>query len=268
MTTDLTTATPVEIDTELARIWGEIDKVHVTITHIKRDLTRKIAYGAKLGQPTYTGENREYLENKLTEAKVTLDALRAEVEPYEIEYSRRPWNRYFLVKNTNGHVHRGMNCSTCFYDTQYAWLIDLADCDESAMIEEWGEMACTVCFPDAPTNPLYNRPSRRDREAQAAREAEKAERQAKKQAKLLNERIVLPDPWGHHGERIETIAAAKQAIRDAIGLQVWATNADKEAIQARIDLSSAALLATGRVTQEEITKIITTATKKARKDGA
>ena len=48
-----------------------------------------------------------------------------------------------------------MDCTTCFPTTQYGWLVNLADCDEDAMIEEWGEMACTVCFPTAPTNPNY-----------------------------------------------------------------------------------------------------------------
>jgi len=72
--------------------------------------------------------------------------------PLTAEYVRRGgWQRYFLVTSSDGHVHRGMNCSTCRWETVYAWLIDLADCDEAKMVAEYGEKACTVCFPDAPT---------------------------------------------------------------------------------------------------------------------
>ena len=66
-----------------------------------------------------------------------------------------------------------MGCSTCFPTTEYAWLVELADCDEDAMIVDYGEKACTVCFPGAPANPHFNGPGRRDREALAARQAEK-----------------------------------------------------------------------------------------------
>ena len=65
------------------------------------------------------------------------------------------WHRYFLVNNNNGHVHRDMACSTCYPTTQYLWLVELADCDEQAMVASYGELACTVCFPDAPTLPGY-----------------------------------------------------------------------------------------------------------------
>ena len=85
------------------------------------------------------------------------DELKAEVAPFHAEYRRRPWLRYFLVRQANGHVHREMNCTTCYYDTEYGWLTDLSDCDEAAMVKQYGEKACTVCFPNAPVNPDYIR---------------------------------------------------------------------------------------------------------------
>ena len=133
---------------------------------------------------------------------------------------RGRWNRYFLVKNSNGHVHRGTSCSTCFPDTQYGWLVNLADCDEDAMIEEWGELACTVCFPSAPTNPLYNRPSRRDREAQEARAAEKAARDAAKAAKGIVDLDGSPLKDAH-GYTLKTKVAARNELSSCFNSLVY-----------------------------------------------
>ena len=175
---DLTKLTPVEIDTELARLWGEMDR----IDSYRIEYVRRVRKG-EAGDRFYA---REIEENraKVAEYGAEIAKLRIEAEPFNDEFTRRGgWHRYFLVTNGNGHVHREMHCHTCYPTTRYAWLIDLADCDEVAMIEEWGEKACTVCFPDAPTNPLYNRPSRRDREAREAREAEKRTREEAKRKK-------------------------------------------------------------------------------------
>jgi len=181
MATDTANMTPVEVDTILAANYNEQAKVQARITSLVNSIER--LRRSKWGTP-------QEIDNAISALQINrtgLSDLIAASAPYQLEYSRRPWNRYFLVDNTNGHVHRGMDCTTCFLTTQYSWLVDLADCDEDAMIEEWGEMACTVCFPTAPTNPNYNRPSRRDREAQEARAAEKAAREAAKAEKAITD---------------------------------------------------------------------------------
>jgi hypothetical protein len=201
--------TPTEIDTELSRIW---DTEHAAIARALGLQNRLM----KEGRYALTGTNRENTEKWLAEEIAKAKAARTEAEPYEAEFARRGgWLRYFLVKNSNGHVHRGTNCTTCFRDTQYGWLVNLADCDEDAMIEEWGELACTVCFPSAPTNPLYNRPSRRDREAQEARAAEKAAREAAKAAKgiLDIDGSPLKD---HNGYTLKTKVAARNELSSLI----------------------------------------------------
>lgn len=220
MAHDLTTQTPVEIDTELARIWGLIDQAREAIDRIRRDLARKVGYGVRKGELALTGQDRELAETNLALFQDTVAALVAEAQPFNDEYDRRGrWNRYFLVDNVNGHVHRGMGCSTCFPTTRYRWLIDLADCNEAAMIEEWGQMACTVCFPSAPTDPNYNRPSRRDREAQEARAAEKAARQAVKDAKGITD--VDGSPLrGEYGV-IKTKVAARNELSSAFSSLAW-----------------------------------------------
>jgi hypothetical protein len=213
MATDPTTMTPVEIDTVHAANYNEQAKLDSWIRSAVKYIER---LEAKLVKGTLTSWESQSLEsdrNRLVESQEQLRQVIAAAAPYQVEYSRRPWNRYFLVDNTNGHVHRGMDCTTCFMSTRYSWLVDLADCDEDAMIEEWGEMACTVCFPSAPTNPNYNRPSRRDREAQAAREAEKAAKDAVKAEKAITDVDGSPLQVGYGV--IKTKIAARNELSSA-----------------------------------------------------
>jgi hypothetical protein len=174
--TDLTTLTPVEVDTFLSANWQEqsrfVTYIRSTEKHLESDRARYVKrHGSAEGF-----EDWYYVRDSLKHAaryRAKLVELRDAARPYEDEYVRRGcWRRYFLVTNSNGHVHRGMDCSTCYPTTTYAWLVDLADCDETAMVEEYGTKACTICFPDAPTLPAW----KRHEEAAAAVEAEKAAR--------------------------------------------------------------------------------------------
>jgi hypothetical protein len=249
--------TPVEVDTELSRIWGKLFTARQAVKDIKKRMKAVYTYGAKKGLPMY---DQADLAERLAKAEALIEEFEAEAAPFEAEYSLRPWKRYFLVTNANGHVHRGMNCSTCFPTTEYAWLIDLADCDEAAMVNDYGEKACTVCFPDAPTFPAFAGPGRLDREAQAAKDAEKAAKAAAKNAKLLVEPVRI-----HHTSwKITTIASAKQEIRDAIRYTAWYGDADGKRA-ADIETLTAALLAKG-IEQAEIDTLVQRATKAARKD--
>lgn len=213
-TADLSTATPVEIDTELARIWAEIEKV-------RRWLNSDLAHMAS--RWLYEGD-RPAIEARIAEREAAIEALRAEARPFEIEYLRRPWKRYFLVTNGNGHVHRGMGCSTCYSTTLYAWLIDLADCDEAAMVAEYGEMACTVCFPAAPTMKGFgdgtSARARRTAAELAEREAEKARKAAEKAAKAITD--VDGSPLAdNYGGVLRTKVAARNALADAVVGYGW-----------------------------------------------
>jgi hypothetical protein len=257
---DTSVLNPIAIDTELARIWALIDRNQERLDRSKGDLTSKHQWGPKRGLPRYP-DGDAYLEGKVAEYEANLAALRAEAKPYQDEYFTRPWHRYFLVTNGNGHVHRDMACRTCYPTTRYAWLVELADCDEAAMVDEFGEKACTVCFPDAPALPAFHAPGRRDREALAARQAEKAARAAAKQAKLLDTPIkgLKRSSW-----TIETVAAAKQQIRDNIYDIRW--NGYPHVIaecQADNDVLIEALVRKG-ITRAEIDTLIERAQKKAR----
>lgn len=171
---DLTTQTPVEVDTLLLPIWSEMGRLegiyfgaHLDSIDAKADLANYAdeAWLAKRGYAddyhrTYQLPDMiERAEAKLAEALATKAAVKAvwpalldAERPYSNEFENRGgWYRYYLVMNTNGHVHRETNCSTCFPTTRYGWLVNLSGCNEETMVDEYGETACTVCFPDAPS---------------------------------------------------------------------------------------------------------------------
>lgn len=73
------------------------------------------------------------------------------VELMEVrEMAYEGWSRFFLVTNTNGHIHSSMSCSTCFADTDFAWLPELSGLTEADAVAEYGEILCSVCFKSAP----------------------------------------------------------------------------------------------------------------------
>ena len=250
MTTSTATAkmTPVEIDRILAPLWERANRVAEDIRRGKVELAKK-------DQPFYW--RREETEKGLAKCVADLAKVRAEADPFEREYARRPWRRYYLVTNASGHVHRGTNCTTCFPSTTYAWLVDLAGCDESAMIVEYGEKACTICFPSAPTHPAFRGPGRRDADAKAKRAEEKAARAAVKSAKA----ITAPDgsPLVVGRSHIATKVAARNDLSRVVQNQIY-YGEDAES-RKHVEQLSAALLAAGI----DPLPIVERAQKKARK---
>lgn len=155
---DIATATPVEIDTALAEIYGRYYAVQDKVEqHLKwiRDLKDGIAK-FQAGDPrysTYSPKRLAELEDKyealLEQAQVILN----ETLPYESEYRRRPWTRFFLVQNNGGHIHSSMNCSTCNkrgQATRFGWLPNLSGQTEPEAVAAHGAILCTVCYPSAP----------------------------------------------------------------------------------------------------------------------
>lgn len=133
---DLATATPAEIDGQLAKVWTELYPL----------LDERDGYGREAAQ----GERRQAVLDRI-------EALRAVIKPLEAQWSQRGyWARYYRVDRADGHVHSSKYCSTCGPRTQYRWLHELAAKTEPEMIAELGPDAwllCTVCFPTAPVLP-------------------------------------------------------------------------------------------------------------------
>lgn len=195
------------------------------------------------------------------------DQIREEMADCHAVWLDHRWTRAFLVTNTGGHVHSSMDCSTCFDSTRYEWLTGYSGADEDEIVKAAGEIACTVCYPSAPSEYL-NRPpnlisaTRAEREAAAAERATaKAEREAKRKAKAPTAEgsplIVPEDEWGHPRATLNTEVTARKTWN---GIQdrrtgEWGTAGWRRVSQAQIDaqyLIESALAAKHGMTQPEM----------------
>lgn len=244
--TTLTRSTIIDIDTQLAEIWRQQNRAADRIAQAedgirytagqKRDY-RTHAWSGSLIEAQSTVEALAAVTENVTyrthEAQRALDAVeeaetlyrlaRAAAEPLEATYAEYRWSRFFIVNNTNGHVHSSMHCTTCFVTTAFGWLPELSGGTEEEMVEQFGETACTVCFPSAPTMKGFeDGTSAFAQLIQAERDAKVAvaeERAAKKNAKILDTPVrVSRYGWVGHTdtELIETVHAAKMQIKKYI----------------------------------------------------
>jgi hypothetical protein len=96
-----------------------------------------------------------WAETERVPKESAIEAATAALAEAKAEYDRlcgqyTGWSRFFLVTNVNGHIHSGTNCSTCRWDTSFAWLPELSGLTEADAVEEYGEILCSICFPSAP----------------------------------------------------------------------------------------------------------------------
>lgn len=206
---DLTTMTPVEIDTVLAPIWEREANAQMRIANYKRNeseifaTVEKIKRGEKVLRVVTALDGIELMEHlallgrHIVAEGNKLAAAQAEAAPYEAEYVLRGgWNRVFLAKSHGGHAHNGMECSTCHNGeerTQFAWLIQYSGLTEAEIIADAGKRACTTCYPTAPVNAKGTKMFTEDEiEAQKAREQREAERVRKAQ-EAADKSITTPE---------------------------------------------------------------------------
>lgn len=236
---NLTTATPVEIDTVLADMWAEQQTVEMRIANYRRAeaeafaTIEKIRNGVRLPQYRTALDGIELVEqlkllNENIEAyKAELAELEKKSLPYENEYvARGGWTRVFLAKSHDGHAHNGQNCSTCHhgeYRTQFAWLVEYSGKPEAEIVADAGERACTTCYPSAPVNAKGTKMfTPEEREAQQAREEREAER-ARKAREAADKGITTPEGEklyagkGHDSWDVcKTLRTAEIAATDAL----------------------------------------------------
>lgn len=152
---DLATATPVEIDTALAEIYRRYYAERAKADQAARQFrdyqeTLEKHREANLSWSTHTEEGLERLRTRVQEHRDTASVIMAESHPYQAEYNRRPWSRFFLVRNNGGHIHSSMGCSTCYPTTEFGWLPEVSGQTEAEAVAAHGAILCTVCFPTAP----------------------------------------------------------------------------------------------------------------------
>lgn len=179
--------TPAEVDTILAKLYQEqsdaLTKLAVANKYVK-DFEERLAglspesYYAKSMQESLDRQTA-IKEGLLTEIR----GLDAKMSVGEEEYARRGrWTRAFLVSNANGHVHRNMECSSCFPTTRYTWLTEYSGGTEEKIVNDAGKQACTVCYPSAPVDVL-SRPSKIEAPDKKAAREERERKAAEKAAK-------------------------------------------------------------------------------------
>ena len=220
---DLTTATPIEIDTALAEIYGRLHPATARLEIAKKDLRRAETSAHR----SYGQRDIERLAGYVARARAAVIAIGGEAEPLEAEFDRRGgWTRAFKVINNGGHIHRSQHCATCFPTTWFGWLPQVSGMDEAEIVELAGMEACSVCYPSAPAE-TRNRPGRLftadEAAAQAEREARaqaKVEREAKRLAAALlpdgSEFVLRVTEGDRFPERIRTLVTARSRLTDAV----------------------------------------------------
>lgn len=251
---DYSTHTPAQIDA----IW--LTHLQGIAAHQRRIHIEQVGLNSQYSTEEAKARNRE----EIAWHQVEIDKIVASITPLQAEFAdRNGWSRFYVVLNANGHIHSSRHCSTCFTTTDYAWLTELSGKTEEEVVALYGEAVCTVCFPSAPVYKGFgDGTSALARYTQAEKDeraAEKAARAAAKTAKALNAPVRVD------GTLYETVASAKQGIRDAISYTHYYGDNDGR-YASRITALTASLAAKG-LPLSEIDTIKARALKKAQKEG-
>lgn len=213
------------------------------------------------------------------ELRTALAEIQVAIHEMEEIYREHRWTRWFPCLNRDGHIHSSLRgCPSVRWDTQMGWTPELSGKSIETAVAELGEALCSICFPAAPVAWQSKTLGQvKDERTRAEREAAKAARDAAKYAKRLFDSEVFRVNEGRHGERIETVAACKDALRKEVEFRdyyghgqhpshaSWAEAAETAKV---VLLAREARLAGTGATQAEIVRIIDNATKKNRQAGA
>lgn len=191
--------TPVANDSYLAEIYGrlyakdaEVKRIDNWIEQAKEKLNPSHRFYRASSIDSINASIESY-ESKKALAKKEYDSIFQETLPYDKKWKDAGcWSRAFLVTNGNGHVHKNMNCPTCYSTTEFVWLPQYSGQNEDLLIEDAGSRICTVCYPNAPVD-YSNRASRiespEDKLKRIERETEKKAKLAATEAKSIS----MPD---------------------------------------------------------------------------
>lgn len=220
--------TPSEIDENMVQLWMKLASEETTAARYSRILNSDY-YRTEADTAKYT--------QKVIEAEEAVRLIEAELDEIDAEFTARGgWNRYWMVCNANGHIHRTRRCSTCRPTTEFTLVYQVSGMTDTEVIDLAGVRVCTVCYPDAPVDVL-SRPSRLPYDVEARRVAEEKAR-AKEAARLAKDAKNLLEPVklsGRFGETIKTLRAARieavdLLVRVAERAEVPNTNATRERI--------------------------------------
>lgn len=268
---DITTATPVEIDTEIARLNGIMQAAQARMEQAGTTINRIDALDPEDRDLPWNSQAK--YDEAVAErdgAKVAYVTALNSARPLTEEFTRRGgWTRFYLVTNAGGHIHWTTGCGTCFPTTEFAWLTECSGMEHADLVEEAGEKACTVCFPDAPVDTL-RRASRIKYEAPEAK-ARREEREAKRAAAAAAEVVV--EGFIDYGSRtvtktFKTARAVTNMIADRLGSLCWYGEEHPSAHEWTNNIEAARKALVAKGVDYDYDKALAAARKKVVRDGS
>lgn len=213
MLENILTASPAEIDGEIAEVQRQIAEQDQIVKHANR--VERSAYS--------TAEEVQRTTDDAWEAQGKLVVLNSLLDALVKEYVRRGrWTRLYVVDNHDGHAHRTTACSTTYTSTDFYWFPEHSGKTDEEIVALTGGLTCLVCFGSQRAEIEKGRPSkietpnqakaREEREAQAAaRDAKKAQAAANAIAALDGSPLLDDD-----GYVIKTLRSAQIKAVDAL----------------------------------------------------
>ena len=213
-------ASPAGFDAKLAEAYAEHARVWKLIRHFEQEAHREA--GDKLnrhGREAWWDLSLADALDRAPRSRAEIDRLYKSLAGVQAELADAGnayagWSRFFPTETTSGgHIHSSTSCHTLRVSTDVRWRPDLSGKTVDEAVAALGPLLCQVCFPEAKAE--YKRDPReynaeRNAERKAAEKAAKAAREASKQ--------LTPDEQfttEHGGDKVTTVAACKQLIRDA-----------------------------------------------------
>jgi len=266
---NITTATPAEIDTEIARIQAALSRAYQTAEDATATIERidsvQDSYERRFEWNSPT-KRLAALAAKVA-AKEQIEALLAESAPLTAEYVRRGgWSRFYFVTNTGGHVHRSMDCTTCFPTTQYAWLTQYSGSTDDQIVADAKSQACTVCFEDAPVEAFRGKGSIETPDRKAAREEREAKRAAKAAAEVTVQGYIT---YGGRAQTktFKTVRAVTNDIASNLGSLAWYGEGHPSAQEWLTNVANCRVALNGKGVDFDYEKALTAARKRVVKEG-
>lgn len=260
---NITTATPVEIDTEISRLEATQANLRSQRTSAAYSIRRSAGQERDRRTGLWDGEldaaiaaveagtiesyNRHSANHALIalrELDVELEALREQIAPLDAEYIRRGrWSRVYLVTNSNGHVHNTTSCRNCYDSTSYYWVTDLSAATDEEVVAQAGARTCLTCYSAVREDIVADRPclieepgkrkAREERQAAAAARAEKV--RIKGITTPDGQPLVIREDGHRYDETLKTQRAAEIKLVDLLFWAGYGRQADTtQGIRAQI----------------------------------
>lgn len=182
MITDILTATPAEIDGQIAFVDRQLSGLYEIVAQCTRILARGLSD---------TDAAREAHEDQVNESRSRISVLETFRSALTAEYDRRGgWPRLYVVDNHNGHAHRTTVCSTTYASTDFYWFPEHSGKTDAEIVALTGGLTCLTCFGSQRAEIEKGRPSKLETPNQAKareeRETQAAARDAKKAKATAN----------------------------------------------------------------------------------